>query len=337
MKTKKLVALATALTMVLTPMTAFAADLSIGGDVNYVETTIYKVTLPTTEGMNFVLDPQGLTSLDGEDATYDENEVGKIVGNVNMVTKNDSSVEVKLNAEFYLTDTADSAATLVDGSADGFTFTDATVNSIALVVTAVDNAESPTTTKIPVTASDDSGSGQDFTMAAAIYEFVKDAETGEYEYVLKETGSTLTMTIGGYVAAEADWSAYTGADAAELTLHAIFTFTGEDDEEVTPEEETPVVEDREPSIPSSATYDASEGTGTIAIDLGAGTTVTTVDSAYYGGTAENATIELEYEFDGEGNLTYSLAAWNTQAGKTKYVKVVLADGTEQVVTVSIVE
>lgn len=230
-KLKKFVAIATALTMVLTPMTALA-DVSIGGDVNYVDKEIYKVTLPTSEGMAFTLDPQGLASLD-DGGEYDENEAGKINGVGTMTAKNESSVEVTLSAKFYIVDTADTAATLTNS------ISDETANEIAMAIGTTD----ATTTSIPVTASTaEAATATTFTMAAATYNFEK-TDDG-YAYVLEaESGSKVDMTIGGNIAKEADWSAYTGENAATITLHAVFEFTNADNEVITPEEEEEEEED----------------------------------------------------------------------------------------------
>ena len=223
--TKKFVAIATALTMVLTPMTALA-DVSIGGDVNYVDKEIYKVTLPTSEGMAFTLDPQGLASLD-DGGEYNADEAGKINGVGTMIAKNESSVNVTLSAKFYIVDTAETKASLVDS------ISDQTANEIAMAITTTDT-ENET---INVIASDtDAAVATEFEMAAATYTFVKTDD--DYAYVLTpDTGSTVEMTIGGNIAKEADWSAYTGEDAATITLHAVFEFTNEEDDVITPEEE----------------------------------------------------------------------------------------------------
>lgn len=320
---KKFVAIATALTMAMAPMTAFAD--TIGGDVNYVNTTIYKVTLPTTEGMGFTLDPQGLASLDGGGEHSDEN-AGDIIGAGTMTAVNESSVDVTLSAKFYIVDSS-ASATLSDT-----TISDETANEIAMVITSdvADVDASKTDFAVTATAQGEATAVK-FDMTAATYTFTK-TDAG-YAYVLTpDSGSKVNLTIGGKVAKEADWSAYTGEDAATITLNVVFEFLDGEGDTIEVEEE---VENRGPSIPSTATYDASEGTGTIAIDLGAGTTATTVSKAYYGGTADSQTTELTYEVDEDGNLTYSVAAWSTQAGKTKYIKVVLADETSQVVAITI--
>lgn len=320
---KKFVAIATALTMAMAPMTAFAD--TIGGDVNYVDTTIYKVTLPTTQGMGFTLDPQGLASLDEGGEHSDEN-AGDIIGVGTMTAVNESSVDVTLSAKFYIVDSS-GEATLSDT-----TISSEEANEIAMVITSdvadVDASEND----FAVTANaEEDATAVKFDMAAATYTFTK-TDDG-YAYVLTpDSGSKVNMTIGGKVAKDADWSAYTGADAETITLNVVFEFLDGEGETIEVEE---AVENRNPSISSTATYDASEGTGTIAIDLGAGTTATTVSAAYYGGTADSQTTELTYEVDEAGNLTYSVAAWSTQAGKTKYIKVVLADETSQVVAITI--
>lgn len=71
---KRFLAAATALTMVLTPVTAFAAEEttpdngkgSITGDVEfegYVNKDVFRIILPTVNQMDFTLDPQGLLNV----------------------------------------------------------------------------------------------------------------------------------------------------------------------------------------------------------------------------------------------------------------------------------
>ncbi len=233
--TKKFIAVGAALTLAMSSMTAFAADLEIGGDVDYVNTTIYKLTLPTTEGMSFRLDPQGLASLDGEGASYDSTKAGLIVGDGTMTAKNESSVDVKLSSQFYIVDSTEKAEDRVKlvASTTGITKdgdNKESTREIALTITSDD--KDTTTTTDPVidviksTAAD--ATGADFTMKAATYEFKKTADGYVYEKKSDSAGSTVEMTIGGKIAKDADWSAYSKAGGPTITLHAVFEFKNAD-------------------------------------------------------------------------------------------------------------
>ena len=125
MKHKSLIAVAAALTLALSSMTALAAPTvvtdasggnsqTVNGDVNYVNTEVFRVTLPTTDGMSFTLDPQGLLAVStGDSSTY---QAGMVVGTGKMTAINESSVDINLTSSFYVTDSDDSAALTLVGS-----------------------------------------------------------------------------------------------------------------------------------------------------------------------------------------------------------------------------
>lgn len=124
---KRIMAVVTAATMTLgSGITAMAAttapaDSTItgGGDLDYVDTsTVYEVTLPTAGALEFVVDPQGLTSLkNGESAKLEDLlDSSSIVSKegADAYVKNESSVGVKVTAKMNITDTNDTRATPVD-------------------------------------------------------------------------------------------------------------------------------------------------------------------------------------------------------------------------------
>lgn len=227
MKHKKLIALLATLTLGMSSMTAMAE--TIEGDVNYVNTTVYKVTLPTTAGMSFTLDPQGLTSLDA--GAYDGSAAGKIISTGTMTAVNESSVAVTLTADFYLEDT-DSASLTLKSEGDTFT-TDSNSKESSKEIKLVVETDDATAGNISVTSTA-AGTGTDFTMAAATYTYGGNAEDG-YTYDLTAgSGSEVNMTITGAVAKDYDWSAYTDdADTpATLTLNAVFKFTNAAGDEI---------------------------------------------------------------------------------------------------------
>lgn len=257
MKHKKLIALLAASVMAMSSMSVCAE--TIEGDVNYVNQTIYKVVLPTTSGMSFTLDPQGLASLDKEGNTYDAGEAGKIISTGTMTAENMSSVDVVLNADFYLVD-SDSADPVDLVTSITETEGKQATKEIVLTVKTSDT----TTTSVNVTSST-AGAGTNFTMAAATYTF-KGNKTDGYKYEMTDgTGKKLNMTLEGSVAKDYDWSAYTGADPETLTLNAVFKFTktaGGD--AVVNTETTPATDDfvmaADDDVVSYTFVDAPEGT-----------------------------------------------------------------------------
>lgn len=215
-----------------------SGDLSIGGDVNYAETTIYKVTLPTTSGVSFVLDPQGLLSLgtDGS-GTYDEAEAGKIVGTGTMVAKNESSVPIKLSASFYVSDASSAVPTgitLVETADD----IDDSTTTARIVVQGTKTQILDTSTigestqwgdALAVTSVDSTAADKvSFALEASTYEFTYAG--GNYAYELDADASDnydqVVMQISGQVAKDADWGDYTGDSKKTLQLNTVFSFEG---------------------------------------------------------------------------------------------------------------
>ncbi|MBQ8822669.1 MAG: hypothetical protein IJZ82_08510 [Lachnospiraceae bacterium] len=278
MKHKKLIALLAASVMAMSSMTVLAEEGKIEGDMNYVNTTIYKVELPTTDGMSFILDPQGLTSLDA--GAYDSDEAGKIVAEGTMVAKNFSSVDVYLTADFFVEDSDTASPVALKSAIDADD-----EKQLALTITTTDT----TTPLINVTA-DAAGAATEFKMDKATYNYTGNATEG-YAYTLDDsTGSKLEMTIGGTIAKEYDWSAYT--DDQTLTLNAVFKFvkaSGSTDEventvaaPVTPTTDDYVMAANDDGTVSYTFVDAPDGT----------LTALTVD-----GVAKNGAITA-------GNVTY---------------------------------
>ena len=301
--TKKLIATTMAMTMVMGTMPVLAD--TIEGDVNYVNTTIYKVTLPTTEGMSFLLDPQGLTSLDAGD--YDESAAGKIVSEGTMVATNESSVDVVLNADFYLVDSDTDDSVSIVASTGSITEKDSKQDSkeVQIYITTDD----ATTTTIEVGSAE--GAGTDFTMDAADYEFGGNAEDGYTYDLVADSGSTLTMEIAGNVAKDYDWSAY--ADGSQtLTLNAVFKFTTADGDDIDAEaaDTTPV-------------YSKANG-GSIVLD----TEKNAVTKVVIGASEDSLAATTKYTWDSiTKTLTLTSGLWAAaEEGATRYVQVTYGDG-----------
>lgn len=234
MKLRKLLALTMALTLAAAPVAVHAEPVTVPGagseleteaGVNYANTTVYKVTLPTSDALKFALDPQGLSTLTSGAVTAGSE--GKIVSSSPWTVKNESSVDITVTGSFYLVDTDDTAVTAIadktkidntkkqicmliqerSGSAGAYTYDDLGA------VTSLDSSA-------PSTAS--------VNMTKAVYEFAGDADSGfTYEIDTDTTNNydEKELVVGGVCASEYDWSAYTAAsDAKTLTLKATFSF-----------------------------------------------------------------------------------------------------------------
>ena len=114
---KKIVSLTLAAAMcVCMPASVFAATttqkntktgsstVTTEGDVNYLDTDIYEVTLPTGNCFNFTVDPQGILSATDPDNYSDT--AGTIVApkTGGAFINNKSSVPIKLTVDAYVTD-----------------------------------------------------------------------------------------------------------------------------------------------------------------------------------------------------------------------------------------
>lgn len=250
MKLRKFAALGLAASLAVTPMTVFAADsptpvekpTAIGetaaGTMNYLPTTIYKVTVPTTSGLTFALDPQGLASVsDGASKLLSELENGGIVkGGNGAYCVNASSVPIKLTASFYLTDGSGKApaATLVNTDPNDKatelllqvipavkTFAKADVTSLSGGTALADAKWSATDAKAIMGTTEATATKVTFIMPAAEYK-VKNA-SGTYTYEMTADAETVTaFKIGGKVSKAGDWSAFAGTTPKTLVLRCVF-------------------------------------------------------------------------------------------------------------------
>ncbi len=343
MKHKKLIATLSAMVLAMAPMTVSASALTepgdgtsqeVTGDVYYENTTIYKVTLPTTSALEFALDPQGLLSLsDGQGG----DSAGTIVGTGSMSAKNESSVPITLTGKFYVVDSANTVSLLANDAE-----LDDTKAAISMQIVSLDGTGSSASAPSDVTGytgtsvdvvgtSLETATKQDYTMAAATYKFTGDKDAG-FEYALDSTSddaSVLFMSITGKVAKDYDWTAYSDGTNT-LKLNAVFGFS----------DPAAVPADRAPSAGTTSTYDLSDVSGTVSVDLGAGASASTISSVTFGGngtTFPNVISSDDYSLSGD-TLTYAVEGWASQAaGSTKYLKIEFADGTSQIVTVTLQE
>lgn len=304
-KTKNFVAVATALTMAMSVMAvpsmavsaselSTVSDTTISGDVNYVNTTVYNVTLPTTSGLTFSLDPQGLTTLDG--GSYDNTKTGAIVATGTMEAVNKSSVDLNLSSKFYV---EDSTGTLTLVGADGTI--DDTKQQIQLIIQSDEKDGSTMEDAVAIT-SKSSTAPTEYTvfMNGAEYEF-KGNKTDGYTYEYKSGESKLKMEIAGSVAKDYDWSAYTGSNAATVKLHAVFKFS-----------------DANATTSGSSAIASLNDAGTkvlLSINDEGGITDSAKLTSVKVARGENAAVDVKYNVNSSGNGVVSLASMET-AGVT---------------------
>lgn len=105
---KKFLSCFMAATMVATPFTAFAADGDVAGgeitgsgNVTYLNTEIYNVILPTSDAINFYVDPYGLLQIDANGDALDNVTSGNAGGVTSKATAviNKSSVPINVGIE----------------------------------------------------------------------------------------------------------------------------------------------------------------------------------------------------------------------------------------------
>lgn len=237
MKTKKFLSFVLATAMVLgSVMTASAtggtAEDTTGttvtgkGDVEYVDTKVYSVTLPTTDTLALTVDPQGLTGMIGTEATLEELDeyAGKVFMKSKPVISNRGSVTAKVTAELKLT----GDATPVD-SVEAVTSDEANNIFLCAVPSKVDvsgNAANyvASETEIALTTS---GVTVDFILPGADYQVVSSGDAYDYKLVdPADPGHGTALDFTGWVNKNADWSKYTGTSPEkQIGMTAKFTFT----------------------------------------------------------------------------------------------------------------
>ncbi len=200
------------------------------GNVEYVDTKVYQVTLPTTATLNLTVDPQGLTGMTGETATLEELDeyAGKVFMQSKPVISNVGSVPTKVTAELTLTGNATAVSTVEAVTVSG----NDPANNIILY--AVPSAEDvlgeeenyvASTKGIVMTTS---GVSVDFILPGADYVVVSGGDAG-FSYELadeNDKGHGTALSFEGLVNKYADWSDYAGASATQnIGMTAKFTFT----------------------------------------------------------------------------------------------------------------
>ena len=254
MKLKKALATMMAVALAVSPMTVSASapleqpgsqNINVEGGASYVNTTKYKVTLPTNNSLDFTLDPSGIfgyvkdqtdqgntvTAVDpGDLATF----AGKIVGVGSHNIINKSSIPVAVTCDYKLSTTA-SDISFVTADAP----TPATVSGNEINLTVVGG-------NLTV-----SGNDYIFDEATGANAFSKGIGTNstkvmvvldktDYQYTVSgnqfgyapstvsgaNLEETAGLTIGGCISKDHDWSALTGENAKTVKLSCVYSFKG---------------------------------------------------------------------------------------------------------------
>lgn len=248
---KRIMAVVTAATMALgSCFTAMAAStkpsdstITGGGDLDYVDTsTVYEVTLPTAGALDFVIDPQGLTSLkDGESAKLDElldNSSIVSKGNAGAYIKNESSIGVKVTAKMSITDTNDAGKVTPVDTLDAVT-ANTTTNICLLAIpssnspAAIDNYEASAQGIVIESVDDTNPTEFSFVLDKASYSIKND--NGTLSYAIDETEDNYdaaSFKLGGKANGKANWSAYVGDNAKSIGVKAVFSVADAADTDV---------------------------------------------------------------------------------------------------------
>ena len=235
MKKKLLAMLLIVCMMCGSSLTAFAADdvssnstgsgtVSGSGDVSYVDTKVYKVTIPTNVAMDLVVDPQGLTGLQaGKDVSGADlsGNAGLITTTAPVYTANLSSVPMKISVQMCVSGNATAVTTEEAVSAN--TTTNILLYAVPSKVDtkgATDTGYVASTTGIVMT---ETKATADFILDAADYVFHKEGDT--VTYVLKTDGEKhgTALNFEGKVNTKADWAEF-AKGTKKITWEAIFSF-----------------------------------------------------------------------------------------------------------------
>lgn len=237
MQNKKILALSLATAMLLgsslsvsaatgTAENATGETITGSGDITYVDTTVYNVTLPTTGGLDLTVDPQGLSGMTGETATEADLAAyaGKITSSSKPIITNLSSKPMKVSVALQITGDATAVTTAAAVEAD-------TSNNVLLyaVPSATDvkgSADNYSASATGIVMKKDAAVTVDFILPEATYNFKKDGSNYTYELAEGETGHGTALSFEGLVNKNADWSAYIAESSPKtIGMTAKFTFT----------------------------------------------------------------------------------------------------------------
>ena len=207
----------------------------------YTLLDVYKVTLPTTGSLDFVLDPLGLSGLaEGESATLDELDSGRIYPKSEnpAIIINESSMPVKLTVGLRAVSKAGSISNdrvrfvhpianlartrsaVFDG--DGLNILLYAVPS-KFGVRTVHDSYYPSDLGFVIT---ETGVEMMFLLPSAEYTY---SEEYDHFNLIHGTGKGIQLRIGGYVNDSSDWSGYAGdyygSAVGSIGLTAVFSLT----------------------------------------------------------------------------------------------------------------
>ena len=309
-------------------------EVTTEGTVDYVDTTVYKVTLPTDGCFNFTVDPQGILSATdptnyGEEK-YPEGTAGYIVASekTGAYINNMSSVPIKLTVDASIQNGEGEASSvnlldldqweLVNSGIDNnmmLTF-DITNDNIDVEKFTDENgietgdSLNPNVIAITKNAPADKGTQISFALNKAAYEFKKATDI-TYEMVAGETGDPVGMRLSGFVNVNADWKGFTGDEGEKIVVKTVFSFSAlSTDYEVAAFDGRAhgVLEDRTPEY--FAGWDYNEETGEPGVGPAAG------EMEY---TVGQGALEIPFDFGtGVSEVTITSITIGDEVAPTDY-------------------
>lgn len=361
MKLKKLLATTLALALALSPVNVFASELtapgtsegSVSGNVDYLDTVVYKVALPTTQNLSFLLDPQGLASADGSGVSINNlTGAGKVVGKGVATAVNKSSVPIVLSCKMYLsakdTTKAPTGITLISGNASSITqsanearITICPLASGNAIPVSVNSGSWVPAAEQPIYATSKAAANEiRFALGAADY-VVKISANGSKTYVPNDAaGATVSdntaFCISGNVAKNADWKELANTEDP-LKLNAVFSFAGIKALGVTADYET-----GSKMLTKSATVEtlspaditvAKNATNNIQVTLAGTFRSMTVDTFNGNTINQAASAGKQYAANPTTQLTF-LGTWTNAITSNATFTVTLTDGQTQKITIT---
>lgn len=242
MKLKKILAttLAVAMAVIAIPATTAHAEW-VDSQTAYITQEVYKVTLPTTAGQKFYLDPQGLTSI-AKTGTLDPNAKGQVIGATTMTAINKSSKQVilKINANMVVSGGGATIGTQTTSAIQELsgttkpaiclytqsTVSNKTVTGAALMTVGQSQNKIIAETPGGVTTS------FDYTLADGVYKAVTKSaiDTSDldalynpknYDYKMVESGGALNIRLFGTCSPNGDYTSITSGET-QVLLDMVF-------------------------------------------------------------------------------------------------------------------
>lgn len=377
MQNKKILALSLATAMLLgsslsvsaatgTAENATGETITGSGDINYVDTTVYNVTIPTTSSLDLTVDPQGLSGMTGETATEADLAAyaGKITSSSKPIINNLSSKPMKVSVALQVT--GDATAVTTTAAVDADTSNNVLLYAVPSATDVKGSVDNYSASATGIVMKKDAAVTVDFILPEATYNFTKAGSDYGYALADGETGHGTALSFEGLVNKNADWSAYIAESSPKtIGMTAKFTFTNTLDADTdvadategapfamkayTGDKVTVTPADVAPSI-SDVTYSiATGGALTIPYSLGAGASAATAvtDIALeYGGAFYSINGVWNYATNCNGQVTInpsSIVISDTWMGAytagTYDLYVVYDDNTEtyDVITITVTE